>query len=1314
MARSGRVQQSRRRGSSAGFAARLTALAVVAALVATLAPAVPRSAPAEADTSPFGVYRPITPKRLHDTNVAGWGTIDLKVTGGTSGVPEPSAGTKAVALEVTAFPVTTGYGLVYEQGTPRPATSSLNYIPGEYVTNLVTVKPSAGGNISYYSALSNARVVVDVIGYYEASGTGAGYAPVSPARIFDTRPNLVPANTVTNVKLRGLGGVPDDPRVVATTVMITVTGASADGFLTVYPPGTNPGTASMSFSAGKTQTSTVIAKLGPSGYASIYNMLSPVTLTIDVVGYEMDGSGARFRPSAGQRILDTRNGTGGHLGALGPCQQVDSAITGVGGVPSERVTAVAVNLTAVLPSSPGSVTAWSTGSPQPAVTSVSFTDTTNDVANLVFLQPGSANKASFATSCSASSTHVVADVVGYFLQGGDPFGSLDSATGHAGGVDVRGWATDADTADPIDVQVSVDGALAGTTRASEGRPDLTAAYPDYGAAHGFSFFAAAAAGTNHNVCATAVNVYSGANKALGCRGVDVTAADAPGGAVIVFTPDGAGFRPPPDFDATLVVNGSGHRLTMMGDKSSWDFDGGGRAVAQRGPNDDLQLHRNTISFTYGAPGAQLSSVTDSRGRAVTFAYNGAGRLGSMTDVANGRVFTYGYDPAGRLLETIIGPPLVAGGPPLVTTFGYVGDNLSSVTDAQGHVTTIEYWPDDRVKFVKRDIPEPTGTNKPTTGFTYYPKGAQTCVNAGFGTANPCTRVADPRHSDTNSMLTTYKFDAQGNHRVEKVKDALGRERSTQYNSSGNVTNYADALGAVSTLDYDPTGHAVTASKLPTGASSTYNYGDTANNPRRPTGVTDAQNNTTGFVYDGAGNTKSVSANRESDPYYSFDYNTAEGTRKDGTVKWAKDPVEPGRPAVYTNFSYDDKGQRTGVDHPAPLGDETFTYDNASRVSSHTDGLGRLTSYEYDAYDRVTKTTYADAAVISYTYDAAGNRKMMVDQSGPSTYDYDKLNRLKTQTLPGLRTNSYDYDDSGNLAGYADAAGSVTYGHNTLNLVDRVTEPGGYATTISYDDANRRDKVSYPNGVVQDVDYDTSGRTRSVKATKGSATLTSFAYTYDKSGADSTLRQSMAENVPGVVNDKTTYAYDGLDRLDTASTTTQPSGPAVHSYDYDYDRRSNRTKATVDGGVIHYAYNDASERPRRRLLRQPPGRVQRPRLRHRGQPQDQLGRPVAQLQRQEPDHLHDAPRWCGQHPCLHRRHPGQPHPGREHQPHQLRPGGLLRLPGAASPSHLHHGVDPRRPGKPHLPAQPRRPRRQPGARPPLLPHRRAGLGGGHDR
>jgi photosystem II stability/assembly factor-like uncharacterized protein/cytoskeletal protein CcmA (bactofilin family) len=107
----------------------------------------------------------------------------------------------------------------------------------------------------------------------------------------------------------------------------------------------------------------------------------------------------------------------------------------------------------------------------------------------------------------------------------NPFGSFDSASaaGSTGKINVSGWAIDPNAGTgSIDVHFYVNGQFKGAITADQSRPDIGAAYPAYGANHGFSGQLDAVA-TSNTVCAYGINKPGspGGNVLLGCRAVSV-------------------------------------------------------------------------------------------------------------------------------------------------------------------------------------------------------------------------------------------------------------------------------------------------------------------------------------------------------------------------------------------------------------------------------------------------------------------------------------------------------------------------------------------------------------------------------------------------------------------------------------------------------------------------------------------------------------------------------------------------------------------------------------------------------------------------
>lgn len=84
-------------------------------------------------------------------------------------------GATAVLMNVTAVqPESLGHLRVYPDSwnngaTPPPDTSTLNYIPGRDIPNMVMVQLPADRQVNFYSVSSTTDLVVDVIGYVKAS-----------------------------------------------------------------------------------------------------------------------------------------------------------------------------------------------------------------------------------------------------------------------------------------------------------------------------------------------------------------------------------------------------------------------------------------------------------------------------------------------------------------------------------------------------------------------------------------------------------------------------------------------------------------------------------------------------------------------------------------------------------------------------------------------------------------------------------------------------------------------------------------------------------------------------------------------------------------------------------------------------------------------------------------------------------------------------------------------------------------------------------------------------------------------------------------
>ncbi|MGE0729049.1 MAG: hypothetical protein AB7Q92_13460 [Acidimicrobiia bacterium] len=123
------------------------------------------------------------------------------------------------------------------------------------------------------------------------------------------------------------------------------------------------------------------------------------------------GAAGEYVGIAPTRVLDTRDGTGAPAAPLGPGAVLDVQLAGVGDIPASGVTAVAVNITAVGPTSPTYLSAFPTSGTVPFVSNVNAQP--GDVRpNLAIVRLGTGGRISLLNAAGA--THAVLDVQGYF------------------------------------------------------------------------------------------------------------------------------------------------------------------------------------------------------------------------------------------------------------------------------------------------------------------------------------------------------------------------------------------------------------------------------------------------------------------------------------------------------------------------------------------------------------------------------------------------------------------------------------------------------------------------------------------------------------------------------------------------------------------------------------------------------------------------------------------------------------------------------------------------------------------------------------
>ncbi|MCY7326873.1 MAG: hypothetical protein LH605_12220 [Microbacteriaceae bacterium] len=137
---------------------------------------------------------------------------------------------------------------------------------------------------------------------------------------------------------------------------------------------------------------------------------------------------------------------------------------------------------------------------------------------LTGLSPGVRSVCTFGINVGTGSNTLL-DCRSVTVPAGNPFGIVDQVAAYTGKVYARGWALDPDTSSPVTVRMLVDSKVVAEQVASKPKAGLDAAYPGFGADHGFEFAADGISPGEHRVCLQAVNVGAGVNTTIGCRDV---------------------------------------------------------------------------------------------------------------------------------------------------------------------------------------------------------------------------------------------------------------------------------------------------------------------------------------------------------------------------------------------------------------------------------------------------------------------------------------------------------------------------------------------------------------------------------------------------------------------------------------------------------------------------------------------------------------------------------------------------------------------------------------------------------------------------
>ncbi len=378
-----------------------------------------------------------------------------------------------------------------------------------------------------------------------------------------------------------------------------------------------------------------------------------------------------------------------------------------------------------------------------------------------------------------------------------------------------------------------------------------------------------------------------------------------------------------------------------------------------------------------------------------------------------------------------------------------------------------------------------------------------------------------------------------------------------YDSTGNVIDQVDEVGAHRRTTFDPTYRTFSESETNALDQTIRTTWDTVCG--LPSRKTDLNGQDTTYTYDAlcrltqeegpGGHLVRYSRANLGNPATQYEQTERPAADGSSTLQWSRTYLD----GLHRTWRKADQGP------DAPTGDiyVDTTYNARGKIAAVTQpyywvaGQARPTTYatttDYDAVDRETRTTYADGAHKSASYGAWTVTR--TDENGRQTTDVmnaDDKRVSSTETVGGeVSTSTYDYDLRTNLVRSRDPLGNViTYTEDSLDRTVKMVDPSWGPWTFEWDAAGHLSAETDAKGQRTEFDYDLLGRRTGKTSRAGTGSATSVSWTYDQARA-------------------------GAFNVGRLTTMTDASG--TQTYDNDAEGRVVRTTRTIGGTSYTFRY-----------------------------------------------------------------------------------------------------------------------------------------------
>lgn len=315
---------------------------------------------------------------------------------------------------------------------------------------------------------------------------------------------------------------------------------------------------------------------------------------------------------------------------------------------------------------------------------------------------------------------------------------------------------------------------------------------------------------------------------------------------------------------------------------------------------------------------------------------------------------------------------------------------------------------------------------------YFTNNSST-YSASAGNYSTIVKNADNTFTltDKNGIVTHYGI----NGRLTSRTDRNGNTLTFVYNPAQEGGTYIqDASGRQIKLYFDRKGHIISAVD-PAGKTFQYDYDKNGN----LVSVTDPEGKVTNYYYDSNHKIIQFTNANGHNTYYQYD------TQGRATMNWQDTNVNKVALIYQAN--------NTTVVADSLGNNNTYIFNSAGLLISHTDPLGAVTQQTWDVFLNRLSITDARNNMTTFEYDANGNLIQITDPFGNKTnMTYTpNFNLISNKTDALGNVTNFTYDNNGNLLSVTDALDNKhSFVYDQFGNVITATDSRGNSTYFNYD------------------------------------------------------------------------------------------------------------------------------------------------------------------------------------------------------------------------------------------------------------------------